>query len=116
MRGQERVEQAPPPEDAEDDLGGEPCVARGEAGPLDPGLECLVGERTRIANRMKATLARLGIRNFKPTLRKAAERLATLHTAEGVPLPPNVSAQLQRDMARLGFVTSQIRDIEEARQ
>src|SRR5207245_3770200 len=61
-------------------------------------------------------LARLAIRNFKPTLRKAAERLATLHTAEGVPLPPNVSAQLQRDMARLGFVTSQIRDIEEARQ
>src|SRR5205814_9051923 len=63
-----------------------------------------------------ATLARLGIRNFKPTLRKSAERLATLHTAEGVPLPPNVSAQLQRDMARLHFVTSQIRDIEEARQ
>src|SRR5271154_4135215 len=40
--------------------------------------ECLVGERTRIVNRMKGTLARLGIRNFKPTLRKAAERLATL--------------------------------------
>src|SRR3984893_7237973 len=42
--------------------------------------ECLVGERTRIVNRIKATLARLGIRNFKPTLRKAAERLATVHT------------------------------------
>jgi hypothetical protein len=50
----------------------------------------------------------LGIRNFKPTLRKAAERLATLHTPEGVPLPPNVSAELQRDMARLGFVMGQI--------
>jgi transposase len=34
-------------------------------------------------------LARLGIRNFKPTLRKAAERLATVHTPEGIPLPPN---------------------------
>ena len=34
--------------------------------------ECLVGERARIANRMKATLARLGIRNFKPTLRGPA--------------------------------------------
>ena len=43
----------------------------------------LVGERTRIVNRMKATLARLGVRNFKPTLRKAAERLATVHTPEG---------------------------------
>jgi transposase len=60
--------------------------------------ECLVGERTRIVNRMKGTLARLGIRNFKPTLRKAAERLATLHTPKGSPLPPNVSAELQRDM------------------
>jgi hypothetical protein len=33
-------------------------------------------------------LALLGIRNFKPTLRKAAERLATVHTPEGMPLPP----------------------------
>ena len=78
--------------------------------------ECLVGERTRIVNRIKATLARLGIRNFKPTLRKAAERLATVHTPEGMPLPPNALAELQRDMALLGFVVSQIREIEEARQ
>ena len=42
--------------------------------------ECLVGERTRIVNRIKAILARLGVRNFKPTLRKAAERLAALQT------------------------------------
>ena len=65
---------------------------------------------------MKGTLARLGIRNFKPTLRKAAERLATLHTPEGSVLPPNVSAELQRNMARLGFVVSQIKEIEAARQ
>ena len=57
-----------------------------------------------------------GIRNFKPTLRKAAERLATVHTPEGVELPPNTLAELQRDMARLGFVVSQIREIEDARQ
>ena len=34
--------------------------------------EGLVGERTRIVNRMKGALARLGVRGFKPTLRKAA--------------------------------------------
>src|SRR5438128_5011619 len=78
--------------------------------------DCLVGERTRIVNRIKSTLTRLGIRNFKPTLRKAAEHLATVHTPEGMPLPPNIVAELQRDMARLGFVVSQIRQIEEARQ
>src|SRR3974377_1299055 len=70
----------------------------------------------QVPRRIKSTLVRLGIRNFKPTLRKAAERLATVHTPEGAPLPPNTLAELQRDMARLGFVVSQIREIEEARQ
>ena len=51
-----------------------------------------------------------------PRRRGAAERLATVHTPEGMPLPPNALAELQRDMARLGFVVSQIREIEAARQ
>ena len=93
-----------------------PTIAEEDAKRPNRERECLVGERTRIVNRIKSTLARLGIRNFKPTLRKAAERLATVHTPEGMPLPPNTLAELQRDMARLGFVVSQIRQIEEARQ
>jgi transposase len=91
-----------------------PTIAEEDA--KRPNRERLVGERTRIINRIKATLARLGIRDFKPTLRKAAERLATVHTPEGTPLPPNAVAELRRDMARLGFVVSQIREIEQARQ
>src|SRR3982075_632586 len=93
-----------------------PTIAEEDAKRPNRERECLVGERTRIVNRMKATFARLGVRNFKPTLRKAAERLATVHTPEGTPLPRNVLAELQRDMARLGFVVSQIREIEQARQ
>src|ERR1700730_115126 len=93
-----------------------PTIAEEDAKRPNRERECLVGERTRIVNRMKGTLARLGIRNFKPTLRKAAERLGTLHIPEGSLLPPNVSAELQRDIARLGFVTRQIKEIEEARQ
>lgn len=77
--------------------------------------EGLVGERTRIVNRMKGCLARLGIRSFKPTLRKAPERLETLRTPEGGSLPPNTCAELRRDMARLRFVMEQIREIEVAR-
>ena len=46
----------------------------------------------------------------------ARVRLATVHTAERMPLPPNTLAERKRDMARLGFVASQIRQIEEARQ
>src|SRR5947199_2282709 len=93
-----------------------PTIAEEDGKRPNRERDCLVGERTRIVNRIKSTLARLGIRNFKPTLRKAAERLATVHTPEGVPLPPNTLAELQRDMARLGFVVSQIREIEQARQ
>jgi len=77
--------------------------------------ESLVGERTRIVNRMKSCLARFGIRNFKPTLRNAPERLVTLRTPEGVSLPPNTSAEMRRDMARLYFVMDQIKAIEKAR-
>src|SRR5256714_3807577 len=93
-----------------------PTIAEEDAKRPNRERDCLVRERTRIVNRIKSTLARLGIRNFKPSLRKAAERLATVHTPEGMPLPPNTLAELQRDMARLGFVVSQIRQIEEARQ
>jgi len=77
--------------------------------------EGLVGDRTRIGNRIKSTLARLGIRGFKPSLRKAAERLEQLSTPEGTSLPPNTLAELRRDMARLRFVNDQIREIEAAR-
>jgi transposase len=77
--------------------------------------ECLVGERTRLVNRVKAGLVRLGIRGFKPTLRNAAERLETLRTPEGAPLPPNTLAELRRDMARLRCVAEQIGQVEEAR-
>jgi len=78
--------------------------------------ESLVGERTRIVNRIKANLARLGIRGFKPTVRGASERLEALRTPEGAALPPNTRAELRRDMARLGFIVGQIKEIEDARQ
>ena len=77
--------------------------------------ESLVGERTRIVNRMKATLARFGIRSFKLTLRHADERLNDLRTAEAASLPANTRAELRRDIARLRVVGSQIKEIEQQR-
>lgn len=77
--------------------------------------ENLVDERTRIGNRIKATLARLGIRGFKPTLCTAAARLAALRTPEGAALPLNTLAELHREMARLRLLAEQIREIETAR-
>ena len=77
--------------------------------------ESLVGEQSRIVNRMKAALIRLGIRGFNPKLKKAAERLDGLRTPEGEPIPPNTLAELRRDMARRRLVSDQIRQIEDAR-
>src|SRR5215212_5529620 len=55
--------------------------------------EGLVGERTRIIDRMKGCLARLGIRGFRPASRGASDRLGALRTPEGVGLPPNTLAE-----------------------
>ena len=77
--------------------------------------ESLVGEQSRIINRMKAALVRLGIRGFNPKLKRAAGRLDSLRTPEGEPIPPNTLAELRRDMERRRLVRDQIRQIEEAR-
>jgi transposase len=77
--------------------------------------ESLVAERTRVVNRIRGCLARLGIRAFKPTLRRAPERLEDLRTPEGDPLPPNTLAELRRDMARLRFIRDQTAEVEAAR-
>ena len=77
--------------------------------------ESLVGEQSRLVNRMKATLVRLGIRGFNPKLKLAAGRLEALRTPEGAPIPPNTLAELERDMERRRFICDQIRNIEQAR-
>lgn len=77
--------------------------------------ENLIGERTRIINRMKSVLAWLGIRGFKPELRKARVLLESLRTPEELPIPPNTLDEMRRDIARLAIVRDQIKAIEHAR-
>jgi transposase len=94
-----------------------PTLAQEDAKRPSRERESLVGERSRIVNRMKGALARLGVRGrgFKPTLRSAPARLEALRTPEGAPLPPNTLAELRRDMARLRLVRDQIAQVEAAR-
>jgi transposase len=75
----------------------------------------LVAEQTRIVNQIKAIFTRFGIRTFRPTLRKAEEKLKGLRTAEGTALPENTRAELRRHLARLGVVREQIRAVEQER-
>lgn len=77
--------------------------------------ETLVRERTRILNRIKACLARFGIRGFKSTRRKMVERVKALVTPEGVPLPPNTLLEITGDIARLNFVADQMKQLERRR-
>ena len=92
-----------------------PTVAEEDARRPNRERETLVGEQTRIVNRMKAILVRFGIRSFKPRLRKAADTLDRLRTAEGTPLPENTRAELLRYFERLRLVREQIRAIEQDR-
>ena len=92
-----------------------PTLAEEDAKRPHRERETLVGEQTTIINRMKATLARLGIRNFNPKLKKAPERLEHVLTPEGESIPPNTLDELRRDMERKRLVHEQILNIEKAR-
>ena len=60
-----------------------PTMAEEDAKRPTRERESLVGEQTRIVNRMKAALVRLGIRNFNPKVKKTVDRLEDLRTPEG---------------------------------
>ena len=92
-----------------------PTIAEEDARRPNREHQTLVQEQTRVVNRIKSTLIRFGIRNFKVKLRKAADRLATRRGLEDEPLPPNTVAELRRDMARLQLIREQIKAIEKAR-
>jgi len=92
-----------------------PTLAEEDARRPNREHEHLVGERSRIINRMKATMIRHGIGNFNVKYRKAAERLEEVRGREGMPLAENTLAELRRDMARLALVRVQIKEIEKTR-
>jgi transposase len=93
-----------------------PTLAEEDAKRPSREHEKLGSERSRLVNKMKAALIRLGIRGFNVKLRKAAERLEELRTPEGLPIPPHTLEELRRDMTRLKLVKEQINEIEKTRQ
>lgn len=92
-----------------------PSIAEEDARRPNREHQTLVQEQTRVVNRIKSTLIRFGIRNFKIRLRKAGDLLAALRGPEDEPLPPNTVAEMHRDMARLRLIREQIKAIEQAR-
>lgn len=92
-----------------------PTLAEEDAKRPNREHETLVWEQTTIVNRLKAALARLGIRNFNPKLKKASERIEYVRTPEGDPIPPNTLAEMRRDFDRRRLVSEQLRQIEKDR-
>ena len=76
----------------------------------------LVGDATRLVNRMKGLLALHGIAKFNVRSKAAPQALPKLCTAEGEPLPPNTLAELRRACERLQRIQAQIAAIEAARR
>ena len=77
-----------------------PTIAEEDAKRPNRERDGLVGERTRIVNRIKSTLARLGIRNFKPTLRGPAPAKAGGGRASGKRVYPGRHAAAAKHLGR----------------
>jgi transposase len=106
LRGEPRHRtMAPIPSEAEEDM-------------REPGRrrEALTAARLKVENQMRSLLARFGIADFRPRLKKAPEHLEKLRTFDGRPLPPNTKASLERLMAQHRLLSQQLKEIEAARE
>jgi transposase len=106
LRGELRhCTMAPIPSEAEEDM-------------REPGRqrEALTAARLKVENQMRSLLARFGIADFRPRLKKAAEHLARLRAFDGRPLPPNTMASLERLLAQHQLLSKQLKEIETARE
>ena len=105
LRGEPRhCTMAPIPSEAEEDM-------------RAPGRqrEALTAARLKVENQMRGLLARFGVVDFRPRLKKAAERLDGLGGFDGQPLPPNTRASLERLMAQHQLLSAQLKETEAAR-
>jgi transposase len=106
LRGEPRAcTMAPIPNETDEDM-------------REPGREreALVAFRLKIENQIGSLLIRFGIRDFKPRLKKAAEKLEALRTFDERPLPPKTMEKLRRLMVQHQLLSDQMKEIEAARQ
>ncbi len=92
-----------------------PTLAEEDARRANREHQYLTEECTSVVSRIKAALARHGVRGLRLRLRKASEQLEQLRTPEGASLLPNTLAELRRDVARLRLLRAQMREIEKER-
>ena len=75
----------------------------------------LLKERIQHTNRIRGLLSGQGIRDYDPLGRDRFERLEALKTGDGRPLPPNLKAEIRRELDRIELVTTQLTSVERCR-
>ena len=90
-----------------------PSVAEEDARHLPRSRETLQQERTRLINRVHGLLATQGVR--LPMRADFLERLADARLWDGTPIPPGLTARLQRVWRQLQGVTTALAEVDAAR-
>src|ERR671938_1705992 len=75
----------------------------------------LLKERVRHVNRIKGLLATQGVDDFEPLRPDRLERLGTLVTGDGRPLPERLAAEVRRHLRRLELVLEMLGEVEAER-
>jgi transposase len=92
-----------------------PSVAQEDLRRLSRERGELVGERTRLSNRISGLLANQGIAGFKPLKKAARQALERLRTGDGRELAPHLRTTIERILQRLELLCEQIKAAEAAR-
>lgn len=75
----------------------------------------LLAERIGHTNRIKGLLCAQGVFDYDPLLRNRRERLDTLRTGDGRPLPERLKAQIAREVDRIELLMAQLKIVEAER-
>jgi transposase len=75
----------------------------------------LITERIQHVNRLKGLLFAQGVGDYEPLQRNRRERLDSLMTGDGRPLPKHLKAQISRELDRLEMLLEQIKAVEAER-
>jgi transposase len=75
----------------------------------------LIAERVAHVNRIKGLLFAQGISDYEPMHRRRRPRLDELKTGDGRPLPPQLKAQVSRELDRLELLLQQLEAVEAER-
>lgn len=93
-----------------------PSVEAEDARRLHRERDRLVAERVQHVNRIKGLCALHGIYDYHPLRRDRRERLAALRTGDSGALPPQLAAEIGRELQRLELVLEMIATLEAARE